>query len=72
MTMKIGPKGQVVIPKVFRDALGLRPGDKVDWDLCDGVLTVEPVQGLEPMRGHFAGMGLIGELERERRLERRR
>jgi len=28
--MKIGPKGQVVIPKAFRKSLGLHPGNKVD------------------------------------------
>jgi AbrB family looped-hinge helix DNA binding protein len=70
--MKIGPKGQVVIPKSFRDALGLRPGDEVDWALADGVLLVEPVQGHTSLRGEFAGLGLVAELERDRQRERDR
>jgi len=30
MTMKVGPKGQVVVPKHIRDELGIHPGDAVD------------------------------------------
>ncbi len=41
--MKIGPKGQVVIPKVFRKSLGLQPGTKVIFVLREeGVLLERP------------------------------
>lgn len=41
--MKIGPKGQVVIPKVFRKSLGLHPGTKVIFILKEeGVLLEKP------------------------------
>jgi len=41
--MKIGPKGQVVIPKVFRKSLGLHPGTKVAFTLReDGLLLEKP------------------------------
>jgi AbrB family looped-hinge helix DNA binding protein len=39
--MKIGPKGQVVIPKVFRKSLGLHPGTKVIFILKEGGILLE-------------------------------
>jgi antitoxin PrlF len=31
--MRVTVKGQVTIPKYVRDALGIKPGDAVDWVL---------------------------------------
>jgi AbrB family looped-hinge helix DNA binding protein len=71
MTLKVGPKGQVVIPKKFRDEVGLHPGDEVEWDLVDGSLRVFPLDE-GSWRGRFAGRALVSELEDDRRAERDR
>ncbi len=34
----ITSKGRVTIPKAVRDALGLRPGDRIDFDVRDGAI----------------------------------
>lgn len=39
--MKIGPKGQVVIPKVFRKTLGFSPGSTVIFELRGNTLMLE-------------------------------
>jgi len=35
----ITSKGQVTIPKPVRDALDLRPGDRIDFDVRDGAIV---------------------------------
>lgn len=69
MTYRVGPKGQVVIPKPFRDKLGIRPGDEVTFWLEGDELHVRRAGGLESLRGRFAGLGLREELEADRRFE---
>ena len=39
--MKVGPKGQVVIPRTFRKALKIHPGSKVTFKIENGKLVLE-------------------------------
>ena len=39
--MKVGPKGQVVIPRPLRKTLGIHPGSKVLFKLEEGRLILE-------------------------------
>ncbi|MEO1062780.1 MAG: AbrB/MazE/SpoVT family DNA-binding domain-containing protein [Actinomycetota bacterium] len=72
MTHRVGPKGQVVIPKELRDELGIQPGDEVDFGLEGDHVAVRLVDLRPPLRGRFAGSDLTAELARERGADRRR
>jgi AbrB family looped-hinge helix DNA binding protein len=72
MTSRVGPKGQVVIPKAMREQLGIFPGDEVDFALEDDAVRVELRRGRPSLRGQFAGLGLTAALEADRRAERGR
>lgn len=69
MTSKVGPKGQVVIPKQFRDRLGLRPGDRVSFELDGRTVRVRRASSGEPLRGRLRGHALTDALEADRRAE---
>lgn len=55
-------KGQVTVPKTVREALGLRQGDQLSWELEDGSVRVRAVapldlvylQGLESSLGEWS------------------
>ena len=51
-------KGQVTIPKAVREALGLKPGDLVSWELeGDSVrLRVLPAMDHDYLKGVEAGL----------------
>ncbi len=71
MTYKVGPKGQVVLPKAIRDDLGIVPGDEVFVEQVDREVTIRSVRD-EPssIRGIFADTpGGMADLEAEHRRE---
>jgi AbrB family looped-hinge helix DNA binding protein len=43
-TKNVGPKGQVVIPKRMREALGLKPGVEVTLELRDQEIVIKKPQ----------------------------
>ena len=72
MTHRVGPKGQVVIPKELRDQLDLRAGDEVTfWREGDHV-AVKRAALETPLLGRFAGRPLVATLEEERERDRAR
>jgi AbrB family looped-hinge helix DNA binding protein len=72
MTSKVGPKGQVVIPKELRDELGIEPGDDVDFWLDGDHVAVRRSARRTPLHGRFAGSNLSSEHARQRAIDRRR
>jgi AbrB family looped-hinge helix DNA binding protein len=51
MTYKVGQKGQVVLPKHVRDRLGIRAGDEVTVEECDGEIRIRRAPESVPLRG---------------------
>jgi AbrB family looped-hinge helix DNA binding protein len=72
MTHRVGPKGQVVIPKELRDELGIEPGDEVSFWLHGDHVAVRPTAQRRPLRGRFRGSPLVEELHAERTADRGR
>jgi len=55
LRIKVGPKGQILIPKVFRDRYGLKEGD---------VVVIEPEEGGVLIRGRPSPQETEREIER--------
>lgn len=45
MLVKIGPRGQITIPKSLRRSLGVKPGDSLAITQANDELILHPVQG---------------------------
>ena len=66
--VKVSPKFQVVIPKTVREALGIRPGQRMQVVPYGDRIELVPMQDLRKMRGFLAGMNPHFEREPDREL----
>jgi AbrB family looped-hinge helix DNA binding protein len=55
-TVTVSPKYQVVIPLEAREALGIRPGQKIEVVVYEGRLEFIPVAEPKEMRGFLRGI----------------
>ena len=71
MTSKVGPKGQVVIPKAIRDRLQLHPGDEVEVGVQDDQIIITANRAGDRLGGKFARSGMAARLLEDRASEPR-
>ena len=65
-TVTVSPKYQVVIPKEIRDALRLRPGQKMRVIEYDGRIELIPDRDISELRGFLKGIDTRIEREKDR------
>lgn len=72
MTYRVGPQGQVVLPKRVRDGLGIRPGDDVTVERDNDSIPICKAASVGDLWGALSGRSgdaLIPGLEADYREE---
>jgi AbrB family looped-hinge helix DNA binding protein len=65
-TVTLSPKYQVVIPKEIREALRLRPGQKMQMVEYDGRIEMIPERDIAELRGFLKGINTEFKREADR------
>ena len=65
-TVTLSPKFQVVIPKSVREALQLRPGQKMQIVEYEGRIELIPERDIKELRGFLKGINTKFEREEDR------
>lgn len=66
MTVRVGAKGQIVIPKAIRDLANLHPGDEVDVRLRERDIILTARRADPGLGGRFRGSGMAARLLADR------
>ena len=72
LSVKLSSKGQLVIPKSVRDALGLAVGTRLEVVVQDGKIVLKPLSHKSPidtLYGKYAQVDLLSDLEAEHKQE---
>jgi len=65
-SVTVSPKFQVVIPRPVREALGVRPGQKMQVIEYDGRIEFIPERDITELRGFLKGINTDIEREEDR------
>ena len=65
-TVTVSPKFQVVIPKIIREAMQLRPGQKLKMIEYDGRIELIPDKDISELKGFLKGVNTNFDREDDR------
>lgn len=65
-TVTVSPKYQVVIPQVIREALGIRPGQRIQAMQYHDRIELIPVRPIRKARGMLKGLDTSVKRDRDR------
>jgi AbrB family looped-hinge helix DNA binding protein len=65
-SVTVSPKYQVVIPKIIREALDLRPGQKLQVIEYAGRIELIPERDIKELRGFLKGINTEFKREKDR------
>lgn len=65
-TVTVSPKFQVVIPQVIRDAMGIRPGQRIQALQYQDRIELIPLRPMRKARGMLKGIDTTIKRDRDR------